>query len=528
MQDLHVSIAALKRKLGLLFLAAAAVIVAGALLYYRHYSRNVELEKDELLASIAKGKIQQLAVWREDRLARVRSLLDSPILSINLRRFADEPEDRENTSLVRRRLESFILNSVYRGAFLAERSGKILLSAGKLSPGAPCPEVRRLLAGAAAEHGPVIGEIHRDSAGKPGIHVVSLAAVSAAGKKIFLVTCIDPEDYLYPLVQAWPTNSASAETLLVKEDKGEILFLNELRNKKDTALNFRLPSDTPSLPAAAGVRGITGVMRGVDYRGVKVLAYTAPVPGSNWSLVAKIDESEVFSETRTPSALLVLLVLTMLGASGIGAFLLFRLQTEAYLRAYQEAHADKARAEDALQETEEIFNQFMEHNPLYVFFKDENLRALHLSRNFETWLGRPMNDLLGKSMAELFPSELADKIVADDKRILAEGKEVIVEEELHGRSYRTIKFPIRVPGKPAYLAGYTMDITEYKQALKALEEGRRLLAETEKVGKVGGWEFNIDTMRQRWTDEVYSIHELEITPDPTVAAGINYYTPESR
>jgi putative nucleotidyltransferase with HDIG domain len=39
-----------------------------------------------------------------------------------------------------------------------------------------------------------------------------------------------------------------------------------------------------------------------------------------------------------------------------------------------------------------------------------------------------------------------------------------VEEELNGRFYTTIKFPILVEGKPRYLAGYTTDITERKQA----------------------------------------------------------------
>ncbi len=61
-----------------------------------------------------------------------------------------------------------------------------------------------------------------------------------------------------------------------------------------------------------------------------------------------------------------------------------------------------------------------------------------------------------------------------------------------------------------------------------LLKGRQLLAETEQVGKVGGWEFNIDTMKQVWTEEVYRIHELDTAFRPDVEKGINFYTPESR
>jgi PAS domain S-box-containing protein len=67
-----------------------------------------------------------------------------------------------------------------------------------------------------------------------------------------------------------------------------------------------------------------------------------------------------------------------------------------------------------------------------------------------------------------------------------------------------------------------------KQTEEELRKSKELLSETESIGKVGGWSFNIDTMVQKWTDEVYRIHEVEISPNPCVDAGIKYYTTESR
>jgi PAS domain S-box-containing protein len=72
------------------------------------------------------------------------------------------------------------------------------------------------------------------------------------------------------------------------------------------------------------------------------------------------------------------------------------------------------------------------------------------------------------------------------------------------------------------------DITERKQAEETLKKSQSLLAETERVGKVGGWEFNIDTGKQTWTEEVYRIHEVDITFDPTVGKGVSFYSPASR
>ncbi|MBN1625084.1 MAG: PAS domain-containing protein [Deltaproteobacteria bacterium] len=130
---------------------------------------------------------------------------------------------------------------------------------------------------------------------------------------------------------------------------------------------------------------------------------------------------------------------------------------------------DRKKAEVVLRETEEIFNCFLEHNPSYVFFKDENIRSVKLSRNYEKMLGMPLDEILGKTMDEIFPSDLAKGMIEDDKRVLRERKQITVEEEFNGRFYETVKFPIIIESKPKYLAGYTMDVTEQKKTKAELE-----------------------------------------------------------
>ncbi|MHB8834219.1 MAG: PAS domain S-box protein [Candidatus Methylomirabilia bacterium] len=128
----------------------------------------------------------------------------------------------------------------------------------------------------------------------------------------------------------------------------------------------------------------------------------------------------------------------------------------------------RKRAEAELRKSEEIFSHFMEHSPIYVFFKDENIRSLRLSRNYEALLGKPLAELLGKNMDDLFPSELAKSMVADDMRVLREGREVTVDEDLNGRVYRTIKFPVLLEAGLRCLAGYTIDVTDQKREQESL------------------------------------------------------------
>ncbi len=131
---------------------------------------------------------------------------------------------------------------------------------------------------------------------------------------------------------------------------------------------------------------------------------------------------------------------------------------------------ERKHTEKALAESQENFRLFMEYSPIYIFFKDDHIRSLHLSRNYEKMLGRPLDELIGKTMDDLFPSELAKSMIEDDKRILREGKPIEVYEQLGERYYYTLKFPITRDGGRPFLAGFTMDITDRVVAEKALKE----------------------------------------------------------
>jgi signal transduction histidine kinase/CheY-like chemotaxis protein len=62
----------------------------------------------------------------------------------------------------------------------------------------------------------------------------------------------------------------------------------------------------------------------------------------------------------------------------------------------------------------------------------------------------------------------------------------------------------------------------------ALNKNQVLLSATEEIGQVGGWEFDIETLKQNWTAGVYKIHELPLDFVPTLDKGINFYTAASR
>jgi PAS domain S-box-containing protein len=109
---------------------------------------------------------------------------------------------------------------------------------------------------------------------------------------------------------------------------------------------------------------------------------------------------------------------------------------------------------------------FMKYSPIYAYIKSvtsSESKVLMASENYIDMIGIPGSEMVGKNMFELFPSEFAEKITADDWMVVSSQQVLDLEEELSGRSYRTIKFPILL-GDKTMLAGYTIDITQRKRA----------------------------------------------------------------
>jgi PAS domain S-box-containing protein len=136
------------------------------------------------------------------------------------------------------------------------------------------------------------------------------------------------------------------------------------------------------------------------------------------------------------------------------------------------------KAIEKAEENEKILNLILQYSPILVFLKDENIRAIRLSNNFEQLLGMPLEQILGKSNDELWPSDFAKKMVAQDMIVVKDNHAIVVEEEFNGRYFTTIKFPIQIEGKPRYLAGFSIDITERKHAEEKLQEQTSTLNST--------------------------------------------------
>lgn len=79
------------------------------------------------------------------------------------------------------------------------------------------------------------------------------------------------------------------------------------------------------------------------------------------------------------------------------------------------------------------------------------------------------------------------------------------------------------------IVGVSRNINDRKQAEKELERSELLLREMGRIAKIGGWELDVATMKQRWTDETYVIHDRERgVYDPNSTEEISRFEPGSK
>ncbi len=124
------------------------------------------------------------------------------------------------------------------------------------------------------------------------------------------------------------------------------------------------------------------------------------------------------------------------------------------------------KTEDALRLSERDFSMFMDDLPLGVFIKDENSRALYLNKYMDSVFCR--SNCLGKRPGDIFPSQIAKRVLTEDARVLG-GEIVVVEEALqdkdgNNRIYMTHKFLLRDPGRGNRIGGVSIEITKKVEA----------------------------------------------------------------
>ncbi len=167
-------------------------------------------------------------------------------------------------------------------------------------------------------------------------------------------------------------------------------------------------------------------------------------------------------------------------------------------------------AQEALRESEQRLRDVMDHANATVWLKDLEGRFLMVNRYLEKKLRLSNDEILGRTVFDLFLEAEASEYAANDRQVLSSGQPMEFEEtqtEADGEhTYIARKFPLRnAEGRIHALCAICTDVTERKAAEQALRHSREDLNHAQAVAQTGSWRLDVRRNQLLWSDETYRI-----------------------
>jgi len=220
---------------------------------------------------------------------------------------------------------------------------------------------------------------------------------------------------------------------------------------------------------------------------VGMIAVRVPIPDTPFFLVAMAPAAEVLGQTSPRQLLAILGILSLAILGGVAIMvrvntrnLLLRTrvaeaaerrqEVEAKNRQLEQEIVERQRAEEALLNHVNLMETLLDTIPAPIFYK--NTKGIYVGCNqaLSDFLGLPKNEIIGKSVYDLYPKEQADKYFAMDTALFQKpGVQVYDFSMRHADgTLRDVNFNkatySTVDATLAGLVGVMVDITDRKRA----------------------------------------------------------------
>ena len=446
-----------------LFIVLSVVVIVMGILFYKNQEQNLLKNNLQELGSISDLKIRQITQWRQERFSNANFLSEDRFL---IRKFK-EYSDRQDNELIRseliQNLKSLIINFDYNSIRYIDPEGDVKLSF-PIRDTLVEEQIKQLLPGIIHDRKVYFGDLHKESL-TGYVHIdliIPFIENEQRDSSVFglMILSIDPQKVLYPLIQSWPSPSKTAETLIVRREGDEIVYLNELRHVKNIDLNLRKQISEKNLPAAMAINEMPGTISGIDYRGVPVVAAMHKIPGSPWYMIAKVDKTEILSSLESQMTMVIVIIILLILATGTSLSLLWRNQRINFFRDKYEAEKNRL----ALVKHFDYILKFA--NDIILLFDDKLTVVEANDRALESYM-YTREEFIGMKLESIKAPEALSQLPFQIKNV--NENESFTFETFHKRKDNSV-FPIEISSRVVTIEGLKFyqsigrDITKRKFA----------------------------------------------------------------
>lgn len=516
--------------LGTVIVIFFMLFLAG-ILFYHIQEKSLRKDAENQLQTIAQLKSDEIIAWRAERLGNAENIMERNFFKDAIPLWL-RTQDTLLEEQLRYQFKVLEKNYGYSNLLLVEPDGKIRLSLNSRND-ALDNEALQTMRRAFHSRQPEITELHLNAENVPHLGIVAPffnANRNDASPSGAIILQINAERFLYPLLRSWPTPTETAETFLVSRENGNVLYLNELRHQKDTALRLRISVEQPMLPSAMAVKGQEGLVEGLDYRGIEVLAVLKAIPHSTWFLVAKIDKAEALAVRQEITTLIALLLFGLLVILSALLFGFWQVNEKLHYQKMFQIEHERRRAE----ERNRIILMSIGDG---VIATDAQGRIELMNPVAEKLTGYQNETACGRFLTEVFQiinEETRERAENPVARVLREGMVVGLANHTLLISRTGNECPIADSGAPIFdenrqITGVVLvfrDQTEERAAEKALRQSEARYRKAQAMGHVGNWEYNLQTTHFWGSDEAKRIYGFDPQTDEFTTEEVENCIPE--
>jgi len=422
-------------KFGFLGFAFLSVLLGGGLWLYDIQQRNIQSQVQEQLTNIAHHKVDQISGWRRERLGDAEVLTGNHLLTDGLVQWLSGSSGPHILVELQAYLEPLRQPYGYLDHLLVDGKAHIQLNIVDQMPGNLDDETRAALFESWRTFQPVMTDI-LDGSEYPHPHLSLVAPLfkdlHPAGA---IILFIDPRRQLFPLLQAWPSPSASAETLLIRRHGDDVLFLNEISDQSVHIL--RQPLNRIDSTVTQAIMGTSGLILGEDNRHGAVAAVALSIPNTPWIMLAKVSRQEIFASGQRETLVLGIGLLAILGLTSSLAALGWQIRKRNDERRLREAEAAERRS---LEQFLNLFNQSLDA----IFLLGLDFRLIDANPAAVKLLGYSRDDLIRLQLPDILAEVERPRVFEIAPRLLSGA--IRQQEWLHQRKDGTT-FPAEVTAK---------------------------------------------------------------------------------
>lgn len=385
-----------KRQILILTIVISMFIAFGAYQFYKWEAGNIRLQKEKILTAIATLKIKQIENWYIDKLNDSQIISKNPVLIEKTQNYFKNPTELNEEQLLGL-LNQIKIEHDYTDVILTSLEGEVFISTDELVVNLN-PVEKTILSEAINKKKSLCTDLflneHLDK------QPVLISFVSVGGNQnnntpFALILRMDPDDFLYPLLDIWPIPSNTSETFIFRVENDNIIYLNNLRHKNIKVLDYKIPLSNADLPAVKAAAGFKGIYRDKDYRNLDVFAYMDKIKDTPWFLIAKIDKSEMFDE-------LPLLAIYVIGFALLCILTVGSVLTVLYNRRQKTIYAELYKKEKEIWQQQEKFKVTLDSLGEGVITLDINGKVQYMNNLAEDLSGWNLREARGRYLGEIY------------------------------------------------------------------------------------------------------------------------------